>query len=158
MKQKIIQFVSCIFLCLAPGIVGGLFTVQAISQWYTTINKPFFNPPSWIFGPVWTLLYVMMGIALFLIWKEKSEKRLKQKAITIFMIQLFLNAAWSPAFFGLHSPLFGLAIIIPLWISILLTIQYFGKISKNAALLLIPYILWVSFATVLNFAIWWMNR
>lgn len=158
MKKKIIQFIGSILICLAPGIVGGLFTVQAIPQWYSTINKPFFNPPSWIFGPVWTVLYLMMGIALFLIWKEKSEKKLKQKAIIIFVVQLFLNAAWSPAFFGLHSPLLGLAIIIPLWVSILLTIRYFGKISKNAAFLLAPYILWVSFATVLNFAIWWMNR
>ncbi len=155
MKKKIITFIASIFTCQMAGIIGVGFTASAIPLWYNTLNKPTFSPPSWIFGPVWTLLYTMMGIALFLIWNEKTRN--SRKALLVFSLQLFLNAIWSPVFFGLRSPFMGLLIITLLWISIILTMVNFYKISKRAAWLLVPYFLWVSFATVLNFSIWRLN-
>lgn len=141
-----------------PQIAGGLgafFTISSVQSWYQTINKPFFNPPSWIFGPMWTLLYVLMGIACYLIWKGEYPK--KKQLLTLFFAQLFLNALWSPAFFGMESPILGLLIIVPMWILILTCIIQFRKASKLASGLMVPYLLWVSFATVLNFSIWWLN-
>ena len=157
MKKKIIQLVASILICQMAGIIGVGFTTSAIPLWYSTLNKPSFSPPSWVFGPVWTILYAMMGIALFLIWTNKIQREKKQQAILVFSTQLFLNAIWSPVFFGLHSPFMGLIIIVLLWISILLTIIDFYKISKTAAALIVPYFLWVSFATILNFSIWQLN-
>lgn len=157
MKKKIIQFITSILVCQMAGILGAIFTISAIPLWYNNINKPSFNPPSWVFGPVWTILYTMMGISFFLIWIDKNEKKRKQTALIIFGIQLFLNAIWSPIFFGLRSPLLGLMVIILMWIFIILTIIKFFKISKTAAFLLIPYFFWVSFATILNFFIWQLN-
>lgn len=157
MKKKIIQFVVSILVCQMAGIIGVGFTTSAIPLWYSTLNKPSFSPPPWVFGPVWTLLYTMMGIALFLIWTNKIQSEKKQQAILIFSTQLFLNAIWSPIFFGLQSLFIGLIVIILMWIFILLTIIHFSKISKVAAALLMPYLLWVSFATILNFSIWQLN-
>lgn len=157
MKKKIIQFIISILICQMAGIIGVIFTMSAIPLWYNSINKPSFNPPAWVFGPAWTVLYVMMGISFFIIWTKKNHNKKKQQALTFFFIQLFLNAIWSPVFFGLRSPMTGLIIIVLLWISILLTIINFLKISRTAAWLLVPYFLWVSFATVLNFYIWQLN-
>ncbi len=155
MPKKILQFIASIAICQMAGIIGAIFTISAIPTWYSTINKPSFNPPSWVFGPVWTILYTMMGIALFLIWTNKNGK--KREAIHLFFVQLLLNAIWSPIFFGLHSLLIALIVIILLWIGILLTMISFSRISKTAAWLLAPYFLWVSFATLLNAAIWQLN-
>lgn len=141
-----------------PQIAGGLgafFTISSVQSWYLTINRPSWNPPSWLFGPVWTTLYVLMGIACFLIWK--SENVLKKQLLTLFAVQLVLNALWSPAFFGMESPILGLVVIIPLWISILFCVIRFKEVSRWASTLMIPYLLWVSFATALNGAIWWLN-
>lgn len=141
-----------------PQIGGGLgayFTITSVQSWYQTINKPSFNPPSWIFGPMWTLLYVLMGIACYLIWKGEHPQ--KKELLTLYFAQLFLNALWSPAFFGMESPILGLLVIIPMWILILVCIIQFRKASKLASGLMVPYLLWVSFATVLNFSIWWLN-
>jgi tryptophan-rich sensory protein len=141
-----------------PQIAGGLgafFTISSVQSWYQTINKPFFNPPSWIFGPMWTFLYVLMGIACYLIWKGEYPQ--KKQLLTLFFAQLFLNELWSPAFFGMESPILGLVIIVPMWILILTCIIQFRKASKLASGLMVPYLLWVSFATVLNFSIWWLN-
>ena len=141
-----------------PQIAGGLgafFTISSVQSWYQTINKPFFNPPSWIFGPMWTLLYVLMGIACYLIWKKKHLQ--KKQLLALFFAQLLLNALWSPAFFGMESPILGLVVIVPLWALILVCIIQFRKASKLASGLMIPYLLWVSFATVLNFSIYWLN-
>ena len=143
---------------LLPQIAGGLgafFTITSVQSWYMTINRPSWNPPSWLFGPVWTTLYIFMGIACYLIWK--SENPLKKQLLTLFAIQLVLNALWSPAFFGAESPILGLIVIIPLWISILICVIRFKQVSRWASGLMIPYLLWVSFATVLNGAIWWLN-
>ncbi len=154
-SRNIIKLISAIIICQLAGIIGSIFTAPATRTWYTTINKPSFNPPSWIFSPVWISLFVLMGISLYLVWIKKSK--IKKKAITIFGIQLGLNALWSILFFGLKSPLAAFIEIIILWIAILMTIVYFRKISKIAAYLLLPYILWVSFAAVLNFSIFWIN-
>lgn len=143
---------------ISPQIAGGLgafFTISSVQSWYLTINKPFFNPPSWVFGPTWTLLYVLMGISCFLIWKTAHPQR--NKFLSLFAIQLVLNAFWSPAFFGMQSPTLGLLVIIPLWTMILICILEFKKSSPLASKLMVPYLIWVSFASVLNISIWWLN-
>jgi len=143
---------------LLPQIAGGLgafFTLSSVQTWYLTLNKPSWNPPSWLFGPVWATLYVLMGIACFLIWK--SNHPLKKQALILYFVQLFLNLLWSPAFFGAQNPLLGVLVIVPLWACILFCILTFRQINIWAALLLIPYLLWVSFATVLNATIWYLN-
>ncbi|SNS30785.1 TspO and MBR related proteins [Belliella buryatensis] len=149
------KLVISILIPQVSGVLGALVTVSSVGSWYQTINKPSFNPPSWVFGPVWTTLYIMIGISLYLIWK--SNHPFKQRALWLFGIQMVLNALWSPAFFGLESPLLGLIVIIPLWISILACIKLFKPISNTAAYLFIPYFLWVSFASLLNASIWYLN-
>lgn len=155
--KKNAQLLISILICQLAGFIGAIFTMPAIPTWYNTLAMPSFSPPSWLFAPVWITLYTMMGISFFLVWIKKSSSGVKQTAKTIFFIQLLLNALWSPSFFGLRSPIAGLIVIILLWITIVLTIAAFHKISKNSARILIPYFLWVSFALVLNFSIWWLN-
>jgi len=150
--KKLVKLVISIIICQLAGVIGSVFTAKSVSTWYLTLNKPFFSPPNWLFGPVWISLYCLMGVALFLVWQKKDKK-----AISIFGAQLVLNSFWSIAFFGLKSPLFGLITIIVLLVLILLTIIRFFKISKFAGWLLIPYILWVSFASILNFYLWILN-
>lgn len=141
-------------LCLLAGVVGSIFTSQSVSTWYITLNKPSFNPPNWMFGPVWTVLYILIGISLYLVWTNKKRTI---TAFWVFGIQLALNALWSFLFFGLQSPLSAFIEIIILWAAILATIIIFYRISRPAAYLLIPYILWVSFAAVLNLALVLLN-
>lgn len=148
------KLIVSIVLCQMAGVIGSFFTISSVSSWYFELNKPSFNPPSWVFGPVWVTLYFLMGISLYLVWNKSAKKTL---AITIFGIQLFLNSLWPVLFFGLRNPFFALIEIILLWISILLSIIYFKKISKTAAYLLIPYLLWVSFAGILNFFLFYLN-
>lgn len=150
-----LKLLISISACLAVGGVSGFVTANEIPGWYVNINKPVFNPPNWIFGPVWTALYILMGIAFFLIWKSPTPA--KEKAYLFFALQLVLNFFWSIIFFRLHAVGFAFAEIIMMWICILLTIVSFYPISKPAAYLLIPYLLWVSFASVLNFSIWRLN-
>lgn len=139
------------------GAIGTIFTSSSIPTWYTTLNKPSFNPPNWIFGPVWTILFLLMGIALFLVWQKGIHKKEVKIAITIFGIQLVLNTLWSILFFGLQSPQYALVEIVFLWIAIVATIITFYKVSKCAAALLLPYILWVSFAAYLNYTLGMLN-
>ena len=153
---KISKLLASIIICEMAGVLGSIFTTSQIKGWYKTLEKPPFNPPNWIFAPVWTILFVLMGISLWLIWIEEI-KISKKKAIIIFAGQLVLNILWSFMFFGLNSPVLGFLIIVPLWIAIFLTIKEFYKISKVASYLLVPYILWVSFASVLNASIWFLN-
>ena len=141
---------------LLIGFFGSFFTVSEIGSWYQTIRKPSWNPPNWIFGPVWTTLYVLMGISLFLIWRSSASH--KRIAIILFAIQLILNFFWSFIFFKQHQIGFAFAEILALWLMIILTILAFGRINKLAAWLLVPYISWVSFAVILNFAIWQLNK
>lgn len=144
------------------GVLGSVFTVSAIPTWYAGLVKPALNPPSWVFGPAWTTLYALMGIAAFLVWSshaKSSEDKKKQIkiALGIFGLQLFLNAIWSIIFFGLQSPGWALVDIVALWLAIAWTMFVFYKISKLAMYLLVPYLLWVSFASYLNYSIWVLN-
>lgn len=151
------KLIWAIALCQLAGVIGSIFTVQAIPTWYADLNKPAFSPPNWVFGPAWIGLYTLMGIALYLIWQKTTKSKFKGLGLKLFYSQLALNAVWSMLFFGLKSPVLGFVDIVFLWISIVLTIYYFAKTSRVAALLLVPYIVWVSFASVLNFFIWQLN-
>lgn len=150
------QLALAILLSQAAGLIGSIFTFEAIPTWYATLNKPFFNPPNFIFGPVWTTLYTLMGVSLYLLWTAK-ESSIKDKALLYFYIQLGLNTLWSIIFFGFKNLEIALIEIVSLWIFILLTIITSYKVNKTAALLLIPYILWVSFASILNASIAYLN-
>ena len=140
------------------GLTGALATASGVRDWYPALAKPGFTPPGWVFGPAWTLLYLLMGIALWLVWREADRGDNVRPALVAFAVQLALNALWSFVFFGLRMPGAALAEIILLWGAILLTIVQFRKVSRLAALLLVPYWLWVSFAAVLNASIWLLNR
>jgi translocator protein len=155
MMNKIWKLVISLIIPFFASVIGGFFTASSVSTWYVTLNKPFFNPPSWVFGPMWTFLYFLMGISLYFVWINKAKN--KKSAFTIFGIQMFLNAVWSVLFFGFQNPLFAFIEIILLWFAILFMIIYFYRINKTSAYLLIPYILWVSFAAVLNFSIFILN-
>lgn len=143
--------------CQLVGLLGTPFTIDAIPTWYAGLNKPFFAPPNWIFGPVWTLLYLMMGVALFLIWQQGLKKQKVATALKYFAVQLALNFIWSPIFFGLRAPLLGLVVIVAMWVMIVATMRRFYPLSKPAFYLLVPYLAWVSFATLLNAAIAVLN-
>lgn len=156
-KISYLKLIVSILVCQAAGILGSVFTVSSVSTWYVDLQKPFFNPPSWVFGPVWTLLYLLMGISLYLIWSAGIKEKDEKLAIIIFFIQLALNTIWSILFFGLQSPFLALIEILFLCAAIAITIYYFYKISKTAAYLLIPYILWVIFAALLNLMIYLLN-
>ena len=155
--SNIVKLILSVVVCQLPGIVGAFFTSDSTTEWYALLNKPSYNPPDWIFGPVWIVLYLMMGISLFLIWKEDLKNKEIRSAFIIFIVQLIFNALWSIVFFGAQSIIGGLIVIIILWVLILITILKFIKISRVAGILLIPYLLWVSFATVLNFFIYKLN-
>lgn len=151
-----IKLVFSIFLPLFAGIVGSIFTYANIFSWYVFLKKPVLSPPNWVFGPVWTLLYILMGVAAYLVWIEKKNKTSKQ-AMQLYWIQLALNSMWSIVFFGLQQLFASSVIIILLWFMVLLTILKFNKISKKAAYLLIPYLLWITFASYLNISVWLLN-
>ena len=161
MKNKtlidIFKLLASIIVCQLAGLIGSIFTVTAIPTWYAALQKPAFNPPNWIFAPVWTSLYLLMGISAFIIWRKGLSSSGVKEALIVFVVQLILNASWSIVFFGLKSPLSGAVVIIILWIAILFTVVRFFKISMTASLLLLPYLLWVSFAAVLNISIWLLN-
>lgn len=155
--KKLLKLLTAIVGCQLVGILGSVFTVNAIPTWYSSLTKPFFAPPDWLFAPVWTILYLMMGVSFYLIWKKGWEKSYNRIARNYFFAQLALNFVWSPAFFGLKSPLLALLIIVVLLGLIIITIKKFFPISKWSAILLLPYLLWVTFATVLNGAIVLLN-
>ncbi len=159
-KQTIIGVVLAIVVCELAGAIGTLFTIKAIPTWYAVLQRPPLTPPSWIFGPVWTVLYALMGIAAFLVWKKGSGQRREtvKPALICFAIQLVLNAIWTPLFFGLQNLTLALIGIVALWIAIVVTIRVFYRVSQLAALLLIPYLLWVTFATYLNAGFLVLNR
>jgi tryptophan-rich sensory protein len=144
-----------ILLCQTAGVIGSVFTFPSIPTWYVTLRKPDLSPPNWLFGPVWTVLFILMGIAFYLVWQKNKEAK---NALSIFLIQLGLNTLWSILFFGAKRPLWALFEIIVLWFFILLTILKFYPLSKKAAWLLAPYLAWVSFAAYLNYQIVYLNR
>jgi len=152
-----LKITIAVIVCLAIGGLSGVATTDAITGWYATITKPSFNPPNWIFGPVWTALYIMMGVAAGLVWKAGWDKKDVRTALVIFGIQLLLNGLWSIIFFAWESPRWALVEILVLLVFILFTMVSFRRISIVAAYLLLPYLLWVSFATLLNASIWWLN-
>jgi len=155
--SNITKLIISIVICQLAGVIGSFFTMDAIPVWYDTLAKPSFNPPSSVFGPVWIFLYLLMGISLFLVWKEDLKNKQVKTAFMIFMIQLVFNAAWSIVFFGMRSPVGGLIVIVILWILILITTLKFLKISKTAGMLLVLYLLWVTFAAILNYSIFTLN-
>lgn len=155
--KDFLKLIICIAGCELVGVLGAFFTTSAITDWYAYLNKPFFSPPNWIFGPVWTILYFLMGVSLYLVLQNGIGKKSNNTAIKFFMTQLGLNFIWSPVFFGLRAPFLGLVTILVMWVLIVLTIRKFYKISKTASYLLIPYLIWVSFATILNAAIFLLN-
>ena len=154
MEMNYLKLVISIGVCLLVGFIAGMFTSTSIDTWYSTLTKPSFNPPNWVFGPAWTILYIMMGIALYLVWNASNNRI----AVTFFVIQLALNFLWSFLFFALENPLIAFIEILLLLGMIILTAVQFYPVSRTAAFLLIPYILWVIFASVLNFRIYWLNR
>lgn len=151
------KLIVSIAICLSIGVIGSLFTTPQINGWYQTLQKPSWNPPNWLFGPVWTLLYILMGIALYIVWKKPTFRKIKTTAIILFAIQLLLNLAWSWIFFRQHQIGWALVEISVLWLFILLCIFSFAGIYKSAGWLLVPYISWVSFALILNYTIWQLN-
>jgi benzodiazapine receptor len=151
------KLIIAIIVSEFAGIIGSVFTVSAIPNWYSTLVKPVLNPPSWVFGPVWTALYALMGVSAFLVWKQGLGRRDVRNALMVFLFQLVLNASWSIVFFGLQSPSWAFVNIVAMLVVIIWTMILFYKISKPAMWLLVPYILWVSFASYLNYSIWMLN-
>ncbi|MCS7259126.1 MAG: tryptophan-rich sensory protein [candidate division WOR-3 bacterium] len=155
--KNIIKLIISIAICELAGVLGSFFTRPNIPTWYNFLVKPTFAPPNWLFGPVWTGLFLLMGISLYLVWSKGFGNQTVRAAMFIFVIHLIVNILWSAVFFGLRFPLGGFFVIVALWFLIILTMIYFSAVSKLAAFLLIPYLLWTSFASVLNFMIYKLN-
>jgi tryptophan-rich sensory protein len=154
--NKLLKLLLSIVLCEGVGILGSIFTIPSITAWYSYLNKPPFNPPNWIFGPVWTVLYLLIGVSLYLILQKKLKKE-KNMILFVFSAQLFLNLLWSIIFFGLHLPLVAFVEIAFLWGSIVWLVVNFWKFSKPASLILVLYLCWVSFAAILNLTVAILN-
>ena len=155
-KILLLKLLVSIALPLGVGAIAGMFTAQSVPEWYAALNRPSFNPPNWIFGPVWTTLYILMGISFFLVWKQDASKE-RNQAILIFSLQLLLNFAWSFIFFYFHMIGFALVEIILLWVSIVIMLVFFYKVKPVASYINIPYLLWVTFATILNAGYYFLN-
>lgn len=149
--------IAFVLVAQMAGIIGTFFTFDAIPTWYATLTKPSFAPPNWIFGPVWTLLYTLMGIAAFFVWEDRFHKTHASRGMNWYWFQLFLNAIWSPVFFGAREMGLALVVIALMWLAIIFTIREFWKVSPRLGALLLPYLAWVSFATVLNYQLWMLN-
>lgn len=155
--RSVLSLLGCILLCQAAGLLGAISTSSGPDSWYATLDKPPFNPPSWAFGVVWPILYTLMGIALWLVWRKGTGLASVRTALAVFFAQLLVNAVWSPVFFGLRSIVGGFVIILILIGLILATIRVFRPISDAAAWLLVPYLAWTCFAALLNGSILWLN-
>ena len=155
--RYIIKLIASIIICQSAGLIGSIFTTPAISTWYATLDKPPFTPPNWLFAPAWITLYLLMAVSASIVWQRGLGSRPVRTSLVIFLIQLILNALWSVVFFGLQSPLYGIIVIVALWIVILLTIIKFFRLSTLAGVLLLPYIGWVTFAATLNVSIFILN-
>lgn len=151
------QVLAGIVLCEAVGLIAAWATQTSVTTWYPTLVKPGFTPPNWLFGPVWTVLYAMMGVSAVLVWWRRSDDTTSQRALVLFGVQLLLNGAWSFAFFGAQSPSLGLLVIAALWIVLAWTTERFFRIRAAAGWLLVPYLLWVTYAGALNLGIWMLN-
>jgi len=160
--RNYVQLFFAIALSQSAGLLGTIFTASSVTTWYPTLVKPALNPPSWVFGPVWTILYVLMGVAAYMVWRvyetsSGAKKHFARMALVLFGLQLALNAWWSIIFFGQQQLGFALLEIVVMWFAIVATIYYFAKLSRTAAWLLVPYLLWVSFASYLNYSLWMLN-
>ncbi|MGP8132774.1 MAG: TspO/MBR family protein [Halobacteriota archaeon] len=156
-RSDVIKLIVSVAVPLVAGLGSSVFTINSISTWYAALNKPWFNPPNAVFGPVWTILYILMGLALFLIWRS-PRNRTRDIGIALFAAQLIVNVIWTLGFFGLQNIMYGLLTIVPLWILIAATIYQFYKVDRRASYLLVPYILWVTIATALNVSVYLLNR
>jgi benzodiazapine receptor len=160
-SKNIFKFVISIIVCESVGIIGSSFTFSSVTNWFPTLVKPWFSPPSWLFGPVWIIMYFLMGLSLYIIWNSKAElskQKYRKQFFILFGIQLILNALWSFLFFGLKTPIYGLIDILFLDIVVAMTIIYAYRVSKYAVILLAPYMVWITFATLLNFEIVLLNK
>jgi tryptophan-rich sensory protein len=155
--NKWVRLVIAVLICQSAGFIGSLFTTPSIATWYDKLQKPFFSPPNWVFAPVWLTLYTLMGISLYLVWNKDLKNKAVKTSILVFAVQLVLNVSWSFLFFGLQNPFYGLMGIVILWIAILVTIFKFYKVDRRAGIILLPYILWVSIATALNYYVFILN-
>lgn len=156
-RGNFFKLLASVLLCQLAGAIGSVFTASSLENWYLLLERPAFTPPSWVFFPAWITLYTLMGISLYLVWNKGLQEEGVKAGMLIFGIQLALNALWSFLFFWLKSPYYAFIEIILLWLAIFLTILTFRKISKVASYLLLPYLLWVSFAMLLNYYIWILN-
>ena len=156
--SKLLKLIVSVVICQLAGVIGSIFTIDSIATWYFDLSKPALKPPNWLFGPVWITLYFMMGISLFLVWNKGLNIQRNKNAFILFIIQLVFNSLWSIVFFGMHQIFLAVIVIIILWLLIFACIFSFKPISKPAAYLLIPYLLWVSFASYLNISIYIFNR
>jgi tryptophan-rich sensory protein len=158
-KLNVMALVIALAVPFVVAAIGGIATGSSVSTWYVTLKKPVWNPPAWVFGPVWTLLYLMMGIASWLVWQKRAQNEAQvRRALDWYGLQLGLNLAWSVIFFGLRQVGLALIEIVALWSALLITIVKFGRIRRDAAGLLLPYLLWTTFAAALNAALWWLNQ
>jgi len=157
MKRKLTKIAIAVVICLLIGFLSSFATQSSVNDWYLNLNKPSFNPPNWLFAPVWSVLYILIGVAAGIVWGKGFHHVWVKTALYHFGFQLLLNALWSIIFFGLKNPLAALFVILILLVMIILTIKWFNVVSKKAAMLMVPYLLWVSFATILNFKIWELN-
>lgn len=157
-RNRLAAALMSVTVVFAAGLAGSLATFNNLAPWYENLQKPVFTPPNWIFGPVWTTLYVLIALSFWRILTRGADISLVRPAVYWFLIQMALNAAWSITFFGLHSPIAGLVVIALMIVAIMVTIAAFRRIDRLSAALLLPYLAWVSFATALNAAVWWMNR
>ena len=153
-RRLALGLVGWLVVCFLPASLGAAFFMPG--EWYVALKKPAWNPPPWIFGPVWTALYTMMAVAAWLVWKRGGFAA-RRGPLALFLTQLVLNAAWTPLFFGLHQPGFACAEIVSLWMAIAATLAAFWPLNRVSAWLLAPYLAWVSFAAALNFALWRLN-
>jgi translocator protein len=153
-RMNAVRLVASVLVCEAAGGVGSIFTISAIPSWYATLQKPWFTPPNWVFAPVWLALYFLMGVTLYLLWGRRAQGG---SALMAFAVQLALNVGWSVVFFGAHELLYGFVVIAALWLAILATMSLSYRVSRSAALLLVPYISWVTIASALNYYAWLLN-
>lgn len=155
--DRLFRLATAVLVCELAGLVGSAFTFRAIPTWYAGLQKPWFSPPDWLFGPAWVVLYALMGVALFIVWERAAKNKRGFNAIVAFVFQLALNTLWSIIFFGLRSPAAAFAEILLMWAAIAYTIFSFWRIDRRAAYLMMPYIAWVSFAAALNYYVWILN-
>ena len=153
-RLNLVRLVIAVAVCEAAGVVGSVFTISAIPNWYAGLQKPWFTPPNWLFAPVWLSLYFLMGITLYLLWNRRERAG---TALGAFAVQLVLNVAWSVVFFGEHELFYGFVAIAALWVVILVAMGLSYRVSKGASALLLPYIVWVTIASALNYYVWVLN-